>query len=76
MEKASKGLKLIKEIARPVSPQDYNYNQTIKRLKEDILAGLRVGFFIQGKAVVGFLNKETKKIEIQPLEYDFGDNNE
>lgn len=44
MEKAGPALKFIKEIARSVSPSDFNYNNTIDRLRSDILSGMRVGF--------------------------------
>lgn len=64
----SKSLKLIKEIARPLSPQDHGYQDTINRIKDDVLGGLRVGFFIQGKPFVASLNKTTNQIEINPLE--------
>lgn len=73
MEKASSSLKILKQIARSVSPSDYNYKNTVDRLKDDILSGLRVGFFIKGKPFVGYLNKETNQIMVDPLPIDFGE---
>ena len=64
----------MKEIAREVSPGSFAFNQTIKKLRADILRGQRVAFFIKGKPVVGFLNRDTQEIEIKPL--DVGEDHE
>lgn len=61
-------LKLIKSIARIVTPNDYDFYQVVGRIRDDVRGGLRVGFFIQGKPYVASLNKETNEIELKPLE--------